>query len=202
MLLVVHCLRLFVSKFMEMEPTAFESKVYEALCRVPRGKVLTYKTLGEAVGCGSGQAIGNAMRRNPFAPEVPCHRVIPATLKLGGFMGDVIGEKIERKRKLLEAEGVRFDDGGKLVDVGCLLDEVPGEFRVLNFRVVTVEGCELDIESVHSQVNIILATFDAKLVKDTEIHGKGGWSIWINMNENKIDSIIEALVSGGFRPVL
>lgn len=112
---------------MEREPTRFESKVYEALCRVPAGKVLTYKTLGQAVGCGSGQAIGNAMRRNPFAPEVPCHRVIPATLMLGGFMGDVIGESIERKRKLLEGEGVRFDGAGKLIDDGCLLGEVPEE---------------------------------------------------------------------------
>jgi len=110
---------------MEREPTKFESRVYEALCRVPAGKVLTYKTLGQAIGCASGQAIGNAMRRNPFAPEVPCHRVIPATLKLGGFMGDVIGQSIERKRELLEAEGVRFDDSGKLINKECLLDSVP-----------------------------------------------------------------------------
>jgi methylated-DNA-[protein]-cysteine S-methyltransferase len=110
---------------MEREPTNFESRVYEALCRVPAGNVVTYKTLGKVVGCASGQAIGNAMRRNPFAPEVPCHRVIPATLKLGGFMGDVSGEKVERKRKLLEGEGVKFDEGGKLVDVGVLLERVP-----------------------------------------------------------------------------
>ena len=110
---------------MEREPTTFESRVYEALCRVPAGTVVSYKTLGKAVGCGSGQAIGNAMRRNPFAPEVPCHRVIPATLKLGGFMGDVMGEKVERKRKLLESEGVQFDDEGKLLDEACLLDQVP-----------------------------------------------------------------------------
>ncbi|MGJ8656222.1 MAG: MGMT family protein [Akkermansiaceae bacterium] len=110
---------------MEREPTKFESRVYEALCRVPAGKVVTYKVLGAAVGCGSAQAIGNAMRRNPYAPEVPCHRVIPATLKLGGFMGDVIGDSIERKRVLLESEGVEFGDDGRLVDMGCLLDGVP-----------------------------------------------------------------------------
>jgi methylated-DNA-[protein]-cysteine S-methyltransferase len=109
----------------EREPTEFESRVYEALCKVPAGKVVTYKTLGIAVGCGSGQAIGNAMRRNPFAPEVPCHRVIPATLKLGGFMGDVTGEKVERKLKLLEGEGVTFTDDGKLLDRGFLLASLP-----------------------------------------------------------------------------
>jgi methylated-DNA-[protein]-cysteine S-methyltransferase len=110
---------------MQRQPTRFESKVYEALSRVPAGNVVTYKTLGKAVGCASGQAIGNAMRRNPFAPEVPCHRVIPATLKLGGFMGDVNGEKVERKRKLLEDEGVKFDEEGKLLDGSLLLNSVP-----------------------------------------------------------------------------
>ena len=45
---------------MERKPTPFEIKVYDALCRVPAGKVVTYKTLGAAVGCKSGQAIGNA----------------------------------------------------------------------------------------------------------------------------------------------
>ncbi len=109
----------------DREPTVFESGVYEALCRVPAGKVVTYKTLGQAVGCRSAQAIGNAMRRNPFAPEVPCHRVIPATLKIGGFLGEVIGSSIDKKRDLLEAEGVAFDTQGNLMDKACLLDEVP-----------------------------------------------------------------------------
>jgi len=65
------------------------------------------------------------MRRNPYAPEVPFHRVIPATSKLGGFMGDINGEKVERKRKLLEDKGVRSDDEGTLLDVGCLMDCPP-----------------------------------------------------------------------------
>jgi len=51
--------------------TPFQRRVFEALMRVPAGKVTTYKALGEAVGCGSGQAIGQAMKRNPFAPAVP-----------------------------------------------------------------------------------------------------------------------------------
>ncbi len=110
---------------MDREPTRFESRVYEALCRVPAGNVVTYKVLGEAVGCASGQAIGNAMRRNPFAPEVPCHRVIPATLRLGGFMGDVRGDSIVRKRELLASEGVEFNEMGVLMDVSLLLERVP-----------------------------------------------------------------------------
>lgn len=110
---------------MERDPTAFEKRVYEALCKVPKGKVVTYKTLGAAVGCNSGQAIGNAMRRNPYAPEVPCHRVIPASLKLGGYSGETIGEKVDTKQKLLQEEGVCFDEYGHLADINCLLDKVP-----------------------------------------------------------------------------
>jgi len=111
----------------DREPTVFESGVYEALCRVPAGKVVSYKTLGQAVGCKSAQAIGNAMRRNPFAPEVPCHRVIPSSLKIGGFLGEVIGSSIDKKRQLLEEEGVKFDEQGNLIDKSCLLDQVPEE---------------------------------------------------------------------------
>ena len=122
---VVHCHHSSANREMEREPTKFETRVYEALCRVPAGNVVTYKTLGSAVGCASGQAIGNAMRRNPYAPEVPCHRVILSTLKLGGFMGDINGESVARKRKSLEDEGVGFDDEGKLLDGGCLLESIP-----------------------------------------------------------------------------
>jgi len=111
---------------MERKPTPFESKVYEALCRVPAGRVVTYKTLGKAVGCNSGQAIGNAMRRNPYAPEVPCHRVIPASLNLGGYSGETSGEKVETKKNLLEGEGVFFDETGRLADQACLLEEIAG----------------------------------------------------------------------------
>ena len=122
---VVHCHHSSANREMEREPTKFETRVYEALCRVPAGNVVTYKTLGSAVGCASGQAIGNAMRRNPYAPEVPCHRVILSTLKLGGFMGDINGESVERKRRLLEDEGVKFDDEGRLLDGGCLMESIP-----------------------------------------------------------------------------
>lgn len=88
--------------------------MYEVTCRVPRGKVTTYGRLGMALGCGSSQAVGQALKRNPFAPEVPCHRVVQSDLTLGGFSGQREGETIEKKRRLLESEGVRFDDGGRV----------------------------------------------------------------------------------------
>jgi methylated-DNA-[protein]-cysteine S-methyltransferase len=63
-------------------------------------------------------AVGQALRRNPFAPEVPCHRVISADLKIGGFCGskDVHSDLLQRKRRLLAEEGVLFESDFSLSD--------------------------------------------------------------------------------------
>ena len=52
---------------------------------------------------------------NPFAPEVPCHRVVFADGSLTGFYGMQDEIALARKRRLLEAEGVRFDRRGRVV---------------------------------------------------------------------------------------
>ena len=84
--------------------TPFQRRVYLALLDVPSGTTITYGELAERIGCRSAQAIGQALRRNPFAPEVPCHRVVAADGSLGGYMGERDGEQIEYKRRLLEVE--------------------------------------------------------------------------------------------------
>ena len=91
--------------------TAFEERVYAAIRRIPRGKVTTYKHLAVALGCGSSQAVGQALKRNPYAPEAPCHRVISSTLTIGGFAGRTEGEEIRRKLRMLAEEGVVFENG-------------------------------------------------------------------------------------------
>jgi methylated-DNA-[protein]-cysteine S-methyltransferase len=96
--------------------TAFQAKVYQALCEVPKGAVTTYGELAKRIGCRSAQAVGGALRNNPFAPEVPCHRVVAADLSIGGFQGETDGPQIERKRALLRAEGIVFDGAGKVKD--------------------------------------------------------------------------------------
>ena len=96
--------------------TPFRRKVYEALLEVPRGFVTTYGLLARRVGCGSAQAVGGALRANPFAPQVPCHRVVAADLTVGGFCGCREGEAIVRKIALLKSEGVPVDGDGKLSD--------------------------------------------------------------------------------------
>ena len=84
--------------------TEFQRKDYLELLNVPRGETISYGELGKRIGCRSAQAIGQALRRNPFAPDVPCHRVIAADGSLCGFSGQREGEMIEKKRRLLEEE--------------------------------------------------------------------------------------------------
>ena len=68
------------------------------------------------------QRLYEGMRRNPFAPTVPCHRVISSNRCLGGFNGDWgdQSEKVQRKRQMLIDEGVKFEAGGK-VQSCCVL---------------------------------------------------------------------------------
>lgn len=86
------------------EITPFQRRVYLALLDVPAGTTITYGELAKRIGCRSAQAIGQTLRRNPFAPEVPCHRVVAADGSLGGYLGERDGEQVEYKRRLLEAE--------------------------------------------------------------------------------------------------
>ena len=99
--------------------TQFEIRVYEAVRAVPAGRVTTYKLVAEHLGCRSCRAVGQALRRNPLAPEVPCHRVIASDMGLGGFRGQRSGPALARKRRMLASEGVRFLRSG-LVDPRCL----------------------------------------------------------------------------------
>ena len=84
--------------------TPFQRRVYIALLDVASGETITYGELAQRIGCRSAQAVGQALKRNPFAPEVPCHRVVAANGTLGGYNGCREGKELERKRKLLDAE--------------------------------------------------------------------------------------------------
>lgn len=88
------------------EPTAFESRVYAALKRIPKGKVTTYGHIAKALKVGSSRAIGGACGRNPFAPRIPCHRVVRSDGSLGGYSGG-----LKKKVALLKKEGISCDAG-------------------------------------------------------------------------------------------
>lgn len=95
----------------QFDLTKFEHKVWQILKRVPRGKVTTYKVLAKAIGQPrASRAVGNALHKNPWAPKVPCHRVVKNNGQIGGYRSG-----IRKKIALLKSEGVRIKDG-KIVD--------------------------------------------------------------------------------------
>ena len=91
-----------------MEEITFAERVY-AICKsIPQSKVTTYGEIAKALGTKGYQAIGQALRCNPYAPIVPCHRVVKVDGSLGGFKGQRSGKEIKEKIALLKSEGVRF----------------------------------------------------------------------------------------------
>ena len=92
--------------------TPFYKEVYAALSLIPKGKITTYGAIANYMGTKGVRAVATAVGKNPNAPEVPCHRVVPKTEKIGNYSG--VGG-IEAKIKLLEKEGIQTVDG-KIVD--------------------------------------------------------------------------------------
>lgn len=79
----------------------FAPRVWSALKRIPRGQVRTYGAVARALRRhGAARAVGQACGRNPLPLIVPCHRVVAADRRLGGFTGG-----LDIKRRLLELEG-------------------------------------------------------------------------------------------------
>jgi methylated-DNA-[protein]-cysteine S-methyltransferase len=89
----------------------FQAKVLRAEYGIPRGCVSTYQRIAHHTGTPAGaRAVGTALARNPFPVVIPCHRALRTDLTLGGYQGG-----LAMKRALLEAEGVEFDDAGRVV---------------------------------------------------------------------------------------
>jgi methylated-DNA-[protein]-cysteine S-methyltransferase len=87
-----------------MEPS-FNERCYAVLRKVPKGKVTTYKEIAKVLNSKGYRAVGNAMNKNPYAPEVACHRVINSDGTLGGFASGV-----KNKISMLKKEGVEIID--------------------------------------------------------------------------------------------
>lgn len=92
-----------VRPFIEANLTPFQRRVYEKLTEVPRGNVTTYKALAHAIGSKAYHAVGSALNKNPFAPRVPCHRVVNSDGSIGGF-----AHGPEEKKRILQSEGISF----------------------------------------------------------------------------------------------
>ena len=96
---------------------SFNERIYALLKKVPKGKVTTYKILAEKLGTKAYRAVGQAMRCNPYAPKVPCHRVVKSDGNIGGFSGSLNPYSMEVKRKInmLKHEGVLIKNN-KIID--------------------------------------------------------------------------------------
>ncbi len=84
----------------------FNEKVWKLCSRVPRGKVTTYSEIAHALDTRAYRAVGNALHSNPYAPKVPCHRVVNSDGRLGGFGGGT-----KKKAEMLRKEGVKIRRG-------------------------------------------------------------------------------------------
>ncbi|KAI8923032.1 6-O-methylguanine DNA methyltransferase [Entophlyctis helioformis] len=121
--------------------TAFQTRVYALCSQIPEGHFATYKDISDALQ-SSPRAVGQALKRNPFAPVVPCHRVLASDYYIGGFFGSwglapsepasapksgsarksaqaepaqAADGNVHRKLALLAGEGLLFDATGHLL---------------------------------------------------------------------------------------
>jgi methylated-DNA-[protein]-cysteine S-methyltransferase len=85
---------------------SFNEKVWALTARIPAGKVCTYADIASALNSKGFRAVGNALNKNPFAPGVPCHRVVGSDGRLTGFAGG-----LPKKEELLTREGVSVARG-------------------------------------------------------------------------------------------
>ena len=79
----------------------FSEAVYKITSKIPRGKVSTYGEIARSLNCKAYRAVGNALNKNPYAPIVPCHRVISSNGFIGGF-----AKGTKAKIKLLKKERI------------------------------------------------------------------------------------------------
>lgn len=84
----------------------FNERCYSMLRKVPSGNVTTYKEIAKVLNTKAYRAVGNAMRNNPYAPEVPCHRVVKSDGTIGGFKGGTSGLTVKEKISMLRKEGI------------------------------------------------------------------------------------------------
>jgi len=93
----------------------FCARVLAEVSNIPAGRVATYSQIARLIGSKSPRAVGGALRQNPDAPTIPCHRVVRSDGHLGGYFGQTSEEALAAKRRILEQEGISFDDRGRVL---------------------------------------------------------------------------------------
>ena len=89
---------------MKLIGTMFQLKVWAYLRKIPYGTVKTYSQVAKAIGKPlAARAVANAIGKNPYAPIIPCHRVVRSDGSLGGYSGK---GGVKTKSFLLKKEGI------------------------------------------------------------------------------------------------
>ena len=102
--------------------TPFQQRVYDALLLIPSGQVTTYGYIAEFLSTKAVRAVGTAVGKNPNAPFVPCHRVVPSSGQIGNYSA---GAGVKTKIRLLAEEGVLVE-AGKVVKFQEILFKFKG----------------------------------------------------------------------------
>ena len=89
---------------MKLKGTKFQVKIWVFLKKIPIGTVKTYSEVAKAIGKPLAvRAVANAIAKNPYPIQIPCHRVIRSDGSLGGYSGE---GGVKKKKNLLKKEGV------------------------------------------------------------------------------------------------
>ena len=89
-----------------MKGTKFQIKVWKYIKTIPKGRVKTYKQVAIGIkNLKSARAVANACAKNPYAPKIPCHRVIRSDGSVGGYSGK---GGINQKLRLLRSEKIKI----------------------------------------------------------------------------------------------
>ena len=109
-------------KFEMSHLPSYSRRVLSVLRMVLVGYVTTYGALAKATG-GGARAVGNVMAANPFAPLIPCHRVVSFDFTLGGYGGGLVV-----KQKILEREDRGYQEPRKIKVDDMILAVFPVDF--------------------------------------------------------------------------
>jgi len=85
----------------------FNEKVLNLTKKIPKGKITTYKIIADKLNSNAYRTVGQALRNNPNAPVIPCHRVIASSGHIGGYKGKWNNNE---KIKILKKEGVIIEN--------------------------------------------------------------------------------------------
>ena len=89
----------------------FSQQVFEIVKNIPKGKVMTYKSVAEKLGSKAYRVVGNVLKNNPDPKQIPCHRIVKSNLEIGGYFGHIDDYLSKEKENKLKSEGVKIENG-------------------------------------------------------------------------------------------